>query len=70
MADQLDRDYELIGHNYHPFQLFYYNLQNKRLRAQTEQYEARQQGKQSESESIEEIFENELAAEASKLPPG
>ena len=40
MADQLDRDYEIMTHNYHPFQLFAYNLQNKRLREQNEEAEA------------------------------
>ena len=36
MADQIDRDVELISHNYHPFQLFTYELLNKQIRKQNE----------------------------------
>lgn len=32
MADQLDRDYELMSHNYHPFQLFSYKLRNQYIK--------------------------------------
>lgn len=40
MADQLDRDYELLSYNYHPFQLYFYKLQNKRLREENEEHQA------------------------------
>ena len=33
-ADQIDRGYELINHNYHPAQLFSYELHNKHIRKQ------------------------------------
>ena len=36
MADQLDRDYELMTYNYHPFQLYAYKLHNQRIRTQNE----------------------------------
>lgn len=29
MADQLDRDYELMTYNYHPGQLYAYKLRNQ-----------------------------------------
>ena len=44
MADQLDRDYELLTHNYHPFQTFIYELKNKRFRDETEEAEAKAKG--------------------------
>lgn len=37
MASHLDRNFELMSHNYHPFQLYAYNLQNKRLREDNEE---------------------------------
>lgn len=33
MADQLDRDYELLSYNTHPYQLYIYELRNRYLRA-------------------------------------
>jgi len=33
-ADQIDRDYELLSHNYHPIQLYTYELLNKQIRKQ------------------------------------
>jgi hypothetical protein len=44
MADQIDRDYELLSHNYHPFQLFAYELANKQIRKQNEAAEANEKG--------------------------
>ena len=32
MADQLDRDYELMSYNTHPAQLFIYELRNNYIR--------------------------------------
>ena len=32
MADQLDRDYELLTHNYHPNQTYIYEVLNKFMR--------------------------------------
>jgi len=39
MADQLDRDYELLTYNQHPVQLFTYRLQNRFLQRRNEQWE-------------------------------
>lgn len=44
MADQLDRDYELMTYNYHPFQLYTYKLQNERIREQNERAESAEKG--------------------------
>lgn len=43
-ADQIDRDYELLSHNYHPAQLFSYELHNKYIRKQNEAFEAQEKG--------------------------
>ena len=43
-ADQLDRDFQLLSHNYHPFQLYAYKLQNKRVKFEAEEAEAAQKG--------------------------
>ena len=32
MADQLDRDYEVMSHNYHPYQLYSYKLRNQYMK--------------------------------------
>lgn len=39
MADQLDRDYELLTYNQHPVQLFAYRLHNRFLQKQNEEWE-------------------------------
>jgi hypothetical protein len=39
MADQLDRDYELMTYNYHPFQLYVYKVHNEKIRSQNEEAE-------------------------------
>jgi len=39
MADQLDRDYELLTYNQHPFQLFAYRLHNRFLQRRNEKWE-------------------------------
>jgi len=44
MADQIDREYELYNHNYHPVQLFTYELHNKFIRRQNEAAEAAEKG--------------------------
>ena len=43
-ADQIDRDYELLNHNYHPYQLFTYELANKHIRKQNEAAEKEEKG--------------------------
>ena len=57
MADQIDRDYELISHNYHPFQLFAYELQNKYIRKQNENFEAQEKGEK----TFDQVFSEEVA---------
>jgi len=44
MADQLDRDYELLSYNTHPGQLFLYEMRNKAIRDQNEEAEKAEKG--------------------------
>lgn len=37
MADQLDRDYELLSYNSHPMQLFIYELRNNYIKQTNEE---------------------------------
>lgn len=39
MADQLDRDYELISYNQHPAVLSMFQLQNKYLKKKNDEWE-------------------------------
>jgi len=39
MVDQLDRDFELVSHNTHPFQLFAYEVNNSSIAKLQENYE-------------------------------
>lgn len=49
MADQLDRDYEIMTYNYHPAQLYLYESNNKYIRDQNEEYEAREKNEETPS---------------------
>ncbi len=77
MADQLDRDYELLTHNYHPYQTFTYELRNKYIRKENQDQEIREKGEQ----TLEDVYWQELkylffnprncvAEEEAKLGPG
>merc|ERR1711907_458440 len=58
-ADQIDRDFELVSHNQHPYQLFAYEISNKYLEEMNEEYETRKAGgKTLEDEMLE--FADEL----------
>lgn len=43
-ADQLDRDYELMTYNQHPFQLFLYRFQNKYIKDRNEEAQKIEKG--------------------------
>lgn len=56
MADQLDRDYELLSYNTHPAQLFIYELRNNYIRDTNEQADKLEKGE----DTIFSAFEAEL----------
>ena len=51
-ADQIDRDYELLNHNYHPSMLFTYEMINKEIRNHNEQVDLQEKGEK----TIDEVF--------------
>ena len=56
MVDQLDRDFELVSHNQHPYQLFAYEVTNRYVDYENEKYERKQAtGKTFEEEMMEYI---------------
>lgn len=56
MADQIDRDVQLISYNYHPFQLFTYELLNKQIRKQNEAAQANEKGEK----TFDQVFIEEV----------
>ena len=52
MVDQLDRDFELVSHNTHPYQLFAYEVNNRSLARQQENYELQQNGEKTFEEKL------------------
>ena len=52
MADHIDREYELVNQNYHPAQLFAYELQNKHIRNQNEAAEALEKGEKTFDDAL------------------
>ena len=52
MVDQLDRDFELVSHNTHPYQMFAYEVNNRSLARQQENYELQQNGEKTFEENL------------------
>jgi hypothetical protein len=57
MADQIDRDFELMSHNYHPVQFYTYELINKHIRKQNEAADAAEKGEKTFDQVIIEEVE-------------
>ena len=70
MADQLDRDYELMSYNYHPLQLSAYKIHNDHLRQENEEADRKEKGETTIADFLEDAFAKELEAESKKLPQG
>ncbi|KRX10326.1 hypothetical protein PPERSA_02743 [Pseudocohnilembus persalinus] len=69
-VDQLDRDFELVSYNQHPFQLFTYELNNKHVAREQEKYEQQQNGEQTFEQQMVQYLDNVIAAEKAKLREG
>jgi hypothetical protein len=52
MVDQLDRDFELVSHNTHPFQLFAYEVNNRSISKLQENYETQKRGEETFEEKM------------------
>lgn len=57
MVDQLDRDWELVSYNTHPYQLLAYEVHNKQIAYETENKKIKDAGGQTEEEKLTEYFE-------------
>ena len=57
MVDQLDRDFELVSHNQHPYQLFTYEAHNKYLARENEDYELQVKGEKTLEDEVLEYVE-------------
>jgi len=70
MVDQLDRDYELVSYNQHPYQLFLYEVNNKRLALDHEEYEIKKSGQNTLSDEILAFANDLINDELRKYPEG
>ena len=70
MIDQLDRDFELVSYNQHPFQLFTYEVNNRYLAREHEDYEVRKSGQKTLEDEMLEYVDDLVAEEQKKLPDG
>ena len=57
MADQLDRDFELISYNTHPFQMFAYEVRNNQIAYETEKFKEEEKRHQTKEEEMLEYIE-------------
>lgn len=69
MVDQIDRDFELMSYNQHPYQLFVYELHNKYLARKQQEYEDIQKGNDVAGDLTKHI-DSLIEAEKKKLPEG
>jgi len=70
MVDQLDRDFELVSYNQHPYQLFTYEVNNRFLAAEHEDYETRKSGQKTLEDEMCEFADDLIAEEQAKLGEG
>ncbi|KAL4493628.1 hypothetical protein ABPG72_004121 [Tetrahymena utriculariae] len=69
-VDQLDRDFELISYNTHPYQLFTYTVRNEHLAWKNEQYEKVQKGEKTFEQELLDYLDEQVLAEKAKLRDG
>jgi len=70
LVDQLDRDFELVSYNTHPFQLFTYEVNNRYIQKENEEYEVKLSGKKSYSDEVLDYIDHVFEQEHAKLAPG
>jgi len=70
MVDQLDRDFELVSYNQHPFQLFTYEVNNRYLAGAQEEYEIKKSGQKTIEDEMTEFLDDLVQEEEKKLAPG
>ncbi|CAK87855.1 unnamed protein product (macronuclear) [Paramecium tetraurelia] len=70
MVDQIDRDFELVSYNSHPYQLFTYTIWNQYLANQQEAYEQRKNGGQAIEDQVIDHISELVKDEKAKLGAG
>ncbi|CAK89553.1 unnamed protein product (macronuclear) [Paramecium tetraurelia] len=70
MVDQIDRDFELVSYNSHPYQLFTYTVWNQYLANQQEAYEQRKNGGQAIEDQVIDHISELVKDEKAKLGAG
>ena len=70
MVDQLDRDYELVSHGTHPYQLFTYEVANHMHEYENEEYERKQATGHTMEEELTQYIKDVIEGEVAKLPEG
>ena len=60
MADQGDRDFELVNNNTHPYQLLQYEINNKQLQKELEDDEVRLAGNQTTDDQLVAFIKTKL----------
>lgn len=70
MVDQLDRDFELVSYNQHPFQLFTYEVNNRNLASEHEEYEIRKSGQKNLEDEMMDFVDDLVNEEKKKLREG
>jgi len=70
LVDQIDRDFELVSYNTHPFQLFTYETHNKYLAKENEDYETRKSGLKTFDDDVLDYIDKVVKEEETKLAEG
>jgi len=69
-ADQIDRDFELVSYNTHPFQLFTYEVNNRFLPQENENYETSKAGQKTMEEEAMDLVDTLVKQEQAKYGEG
>ena len=70
LVDQSDREFELIYHNQHPYQLYVYEVNNARIQREVEDEAVRQAGQQTLTDQAVAFMTQRLEKEKERLGPG
>jgi hypothetical protein len=70
LADQAEREFELVFHNQHPYQLLFYEINNKHLQQQVEDEAIRASGEQTLEDQFVKYLTQRIEKEKERLGPG
>ena len=69
-VDQGDREFELVSHNQHPYQLLNYQVNNEELQREVEAQELRNAGETPLEDQMKNYFNERVEAEVASLGEG